>query len=148
MGLIYSTPYIHYRILILCPVNVVANWGLEFSKWLPHSLQGRFIVETINSGSRPADRLGINIKKTLVDNSTRFASLRKWCGAGGVCIIGKELFCKVVEEAQKSCTSEGSAPSASAAETPSQGTQILEMLINPGTSCWFISALISSEITS
>jgi hypothetical protein len=73
-----------YRVLIICPVNVLVNWGIEFQRWIPQEC--RIKHYTVDANLKRASRLEI---------------LQAWYNRGGVCIIGKELFCNLVEEAKK-----------------------------------------------
>lgn len=72
------------RVLIICPVNVLVNWGLEFQRWIPQEC--RIKQYTVDANLKRASRL---------------ETLQSWYNRGGICIIGKELFCIMVEEAKK-----------------------------------------------
>lgn len=93
-----------HRILIICPVNVLANWGVEFQRWIPQDFM-------INHYTVDA-----NLKK-----SKRIEILQSWYHRGGVCIIGKELYCTVIEDAKRESFSSATSPS-----------PVLSYLLSPG----------------
>jgi transcriptional regulator ATRX len=72
------------RVLIICPVNVLVNWGVEFQRWVARDC--RINLFTVDA----------NMKR-----SKRFETLQAWYHRGGVCIIGKELYCNLIEESKK-----------------------------------------------
>jgi transcriptional regulator ATRX len=62
--------------LILCPVNVISNWAVEFSHWL--------------SGIRPTIKVyQFSLFKT---KSARWERLEKWNDKGGVMLMGYEIY--------------------------------------------------------
>jgi transcriptional regulator ATRX len=70
-----------YQVLIICPVNVLENWEVEFNKWAPRDCSIHcYKIET-------------NMKK-----DSRLVVLKAWQRRGGICILGKEMFCSLVED--------------------------------------------------
>jgi SNF2 family DNA or RNA helicase len=77
------------RVLIICPVNVLVNWGVEFQRWVARDCRvNQFTIDA-------------NMKR-----SKRFETLQSWYHRGGVCIMGKELYCNLIEESKKEQTKE------------------------------------------
>uniref|UniRef100_A0A915DZK8 Uncharacterized protein n=1 Tax=Ditylenchus dipsaci TaxID=166011 RepID=A0A915DZK8_9BILA len=81
------------KVLIICPINVIQNWAMEFEKWLP---------EFDELGTKIRDfqvfLLGDSVKG--LDNRAKF--IEKWHADGGVLLIGYEMFRQLVRPMPRS----------------------------------------------
>ena len=65
------------KTLVLCPVNVVVNWGDEFKKWCP-----KFTLDSVATITAQTDK----------SDEARAGKCRQWHQNGGVLIVGYDLF--------------------------------------------------------
>eukprot|EP00937_MAST-01D_sp_MAST-1D-sp2_P003335 g3335.t1 len=113
--------------LVVCPVNVVANWRAEIVKWLPDRLAGRLSAETppaerldvyvLGAGTAGAGGSGSAASKAL---QQAYKELGLWQRRGGVLVMGFERFRALCEAGQR----EAGAPGAKG--------QIWSLLVDPG----------------
>lgn len=69
------------RNLILCPPNLLSNWQNELQTWDPAGVLGATFM----------------IDATVNNNQERFEVLHAWRKAGGVLLIGYQLFTRIVD---------------------------------------------------
>ncbi|CAH0490030.1 unnamed protein product [Peronospora farinosa] len=71
---------IQATVLVLCPAICLSNWESEFKKWLNAEARARCPVHTLDASSTKGTNVG------------RLRLLRRWKRAGGVLLMGYEMF--------------------------------------------------------
>ena len=105
------------KVLIVAPLNTIANWDQEYRRWTPSELWKMIQVVTIDS------------KIPMIERITR---LRKWHEVGGICIMSYNLFTVFAETAESSKTDSVYNSSLIKMRYSTYASQIKSYLISPG----------------
>jgi SNF2 family DNA or RNA helicase len=109
-----------FRVLIVCPVNVLQNWVLEFEKWTKKSFDSCMHVYILES-TATSSTLGTNVpssyhktsRKSVDKTSTatqkhRLNIVSQWFISGGICVMGYDMLRQLVGENSSAVPTTGS----------------------------------------